>query len=66
MPSRRVYTMQRRLQTRLEHAHGPLTCHRCGAPIRTGQDVISKSRNHRRTRAGYAIYHAACFEELLH
>jgi hypothetical protein len=61
-----VFTMQRRLQTRLEHVHGPLTCQRCGAPIRAGQPVISKSRNHRNTHASYAIYHAACFEELLH
>jgi RNase P subunit RPR2 len=66
MTSRHVYTMQRRLQSRLEHAHGPLICQRCGAPICTGQDVVSKSRNHRRTKASYTIYHAACFETLLH
>jgi RNase P subunit RPR2 len=61
-----VFTMQRRLQTRLEHAYGPLICQRCGAPIRAGQDIVSKSRNHRNTRASYTIYPARCFEELLH
>jgi hypothetical protein len=66
MPSRHVFTMDRRLQTRLERAHGPLSCPRCGAPIRRGQSVVSKSRNHRRTRASYTVYHEACFEELLH
>jgi hypothetical protein len=58
--------MGHRVKKRLEHAHGVLRCHRCGVLIRVGQAVVSISRNHRRQRAGYKIYHETCFEETLH
>lgn len=58
--------MEHRVKKRLEHTHGTLRCYRCGVPIRVGQTVVSISRNHRRHRAGYKIYHETCFEETLH